>query len=60
MKNPGYLVQHTDTGKRGRTFNSKGEINGKIPVYYETGKFQFSEKGVLVSKDKLTMVGFID
>jgi hypothetical protein len=32
MMNPGMLVT-TKKGLRGRTYNSKGLVNGKIPVY---------------------------
>lgn len=31
-KNPGYLVT-TKRGLQGRTYHSKGLINGKVPVY---------------------------
>lgn len=32
VRNPGYLVT-TKNGLQGRTYHSKGLINGKIPVY---------------------------
>jgi len=38
QKNPGKLVE-TKSGKIGRTFNSKGLINGKVPVYLATSFF---------------------
>ena len=59
MKDSGYLVR-TKEGKKGRTYHSKGLIKGKIPVYLEIGKFNFSDKGILCSMDSLIMIGFID
>ena len=38
QKNPGKLVE-TKSGIIGRTFNSKGLINGKGPVYLATSFF---------------------
>lgn len=38
QKNPGKLVE-TKSGKIGRTFNSKGLIKGKVPVYLATSFF---------------------
>lgn len=70
----GYLVE-TKGGKIGRTFHSKGMVNGKVPVYlgndYEDinegvdkSPFMFpksfSETAVLCDKDSLKVIGFID
>jgi len=38
QKNPGKLVE-TKSGKIGRTYNSRGAINGKVPVYLATSFF---------------------
>lgn len=59
--NSGQIVKHIKTGKRGRTYNAKGTINGKIPVYFETEKeFVFEENAVLCSVENLELTGFID
>ena len=50
----GYLVRHAN-GKTGRTHHAKGLINGKVPVYFDGEKI-----AVLCSKEKLTVIGFID
>jgi len=55
----GYLVETSD-GRKGRTFHSKGLINGKVPVYLETKPFQYSDKGVLCHPINIKLVGFID
>lgn len=61
IENSGQIVKHISTDKKGRTFNNKGMINGKIPVYFETEKpFIFEEKAVLCSPERLTVIGFID
>jgi len=61
MKQSGKLVQHLKTGKRGRTYNSNGLINKKIPVYFEDNKeFEFSNKAVLCQPENLKLIGFID
>ncbi len=59
MKRPGYLVE-TKSGKKGRTFHDKGEVNGKIPVYLEEKPFVYSEKAILCEKESLKLKGFID
>jgi len=57
----GKIVKHLKNGKRGRTFNNKGLINGKVPVYFETEKrFVFEEKATLCSIENLEICGFID
>lgn len=42
MKNSGYLVE-TKEGKPGRTYHSKGLVNGKIPVHLATEFQEFPE-----------------
>lgn len=60
FKNSGKIVKHLKNGKRGRTFNNKEMINGKVPVYFETEKrFVFEEKAVLCSVENLEICGFI-
>lgn len=73
MKKPGYLVK-TKNGKIGRTFNSKGLVNGKVPVYLATQfkeypnrdgsklkvASEFSDNAILCDKDSLKVVGIID
>lgn len=57
--NPGYLVKTKD-GKKGRTYNSNGLVNDKVPVYLEESEFKYSSKGILCEQDSLTAIGFID
>ena len=59
MRNSGYLVT-TKTGLKGRTYHNKGLINGKVPVYLETGKHQYDDNAILCVPDTLKMNGFID
>lgn len=58
----GRLVVHKETGKRGRTYNDKTVVDGKIAVYYETEKdsFIFADKASLVEASKVSVIGFID
>jgi hypothetical protein len=67
-KNRGMLVE-TKGGIIGKTINSKGLINGKIPVYAATAfkcidgvyvPVAFSEKAILCEPASLTIKGFID
>lgn len=71
MKNSGLLVE-TKYGKQGRTFNNKGIVNGKVPVYLAT-KFtefkddpelkiaiEFEETAILCDPATLKQIGFID
>lgn len=61
FNNSGKIVEHLKTGKRGRTYNNKEMINGKVPVYFETEKrFVFEDKAVLCSVENLKICGFID
>ena len=54
MRDSGMIVT-TKSGKKGRTYNSKGLINGKVPVYLESDrKFIFSNDAVLCSPETLT------
>ena len=53
-KDPGYLVT-TKSGKKGRTYHSKGMIYGKVPVYIDG-----EEKPILCDPNTLKMNGFID
>ncbi len=70
MGNPGMLVE-TKSGKKGRTYNNKPLVYGKVPVYLatemkETGIpglqvcSKFSDKGILCDPATLKMIGFID
>lgn len=54
MKSPGLLVR-TKSGQSGRTFHSKGKINGKVPVYIEG-----QDKPLLCDPEGLKVTGFID
>lgn len=57
----GLLVQTKD-GRRGRTYQEKVLINGKVPVYLEKtpGKLDFIKAGALFKEEDLTVIGFID
>ncbi len=59
VKSPGKLVV-TKNGERGRTYNSKGIINGKLPVYLEIDKFKYQETAILCDPTTLQIIGFID
>jgi hypothetical protein len=59
MRNPGVIVQLQD-GRKGRTYNSKELVNGKVPVYVEGQAFVYSEQAILVSPERLRAIGFID
>lgn len=68
MKTPGKIVL-TKTEKVGRTYDSKGLINGKIPVYLcckfqeEQGRkvpIEYDPVAILCSPETLQIVGFID
>lgn len=54
MKNSGYLVETKD-GKHGRTYHSKGLINGKIPVYLATEFREFPKNPKNPEGDKFTV-----
>jgi len=61
FKNSGKLVRHLKNDKRGRTYNNKEMINGKVPVYFETDKrFVFKEKATLCNVENLEICGMID
>lgn len=55
----GYLVE-TKTGKKGRTYHSKGLINGKVPVYLEINEREYSDKAILCDPDTIKIRGFVD
>ena len=57
--NSGYIVQ-TKSGKRGRTYHSKGTINGKVPVYLLDDSEKPSETAMLCDPKTLKIDGFID
>ena len=57
MKRPGKIIELPD-GSKGRTFNDKPPINGKIAVY-DYGDPD-SKPARLFAPQKLKVVGFID
>ena len=60
--NPGSIVV-TKKGKKGRTYHSKGIINGKVPVYMFTNNVITSKPdahAVLCRPESLSVIGFID
>lgn len=72
--NPGMIVE-TAKGKQGRTFTSKGLINGKVPVYvyyeFQTIKMggglpdqkigtKHHTEAILCDPDSLKIIGRID
>jgi hypothetical protein len=69
MRNSGKLVE-TKNGEKGRTFDSKGFINGKIPVYLATVTktmkdgfeyiSEFSESAILCEPSSLKLIGYVD
>lgn len=59
MKDSGRIVE-TKSGKRGRTYNKKPLILGKVPVYLEIAPNVYSDKGVLCDPKTLKIIGFID
>ena len=70
MKNSGYVVEHKVSGHKGRTYHSKGLINGKVPVYFSydvktvrgisTPILSYVNKAVLCKPENLKTIGFID
>jgi hypothetical protein len=59
-KNPGLIVE-TKTGKIGRTYNKKGLINGKVPVYVESDdKSSYSDIAILCDPKTIIQKGIID
>jgi hypothetical protein len=68
MRNSGKLVR-TKTDQVGRTFDSKGLINGKVAVYLATvfkkqDDFEFpteySDKAILCEPSTLKVFGYLD
>ena len=64
MSDPGYIVR-MKSGERGRTYHSKGKINGKVPVY-KISEIKPGNPGAVTGErflckpENLTMIGFID
>jgi hypothetical protein len=65
-KNNGCLVKHED-GRVGRTYQSSQTVSGKCFVYWSKSELSnsgiptdYEEKAVIVSQDKLTLIGYID
>ena len=61
MKEKGIIVKLLD-GRIGRTFNNKGLINGKVPIYLLVDyPSVYSEKAILIEFNKIEKtIGFID
>lgn len=69
MRNSGKLIQNKD-GKIGRTFNNKGLINNKVPVYFATTfktmkdgyeyPSEFSKDAILCDPQTLKIIGYVD
>lgn len=59
MRNSGQIVI-TKSGKKGRTFDNKDFVNGKVAVYLEISDHQYSDKGILCDPKTLKSIGFID
>ena len=58
-KNSGFIVE-TKSGKRGRTYHSKGLINEKVPVYLEITENEHQKAAILCRPETLKQIGFID
>ena len=54
MRNSGKIVE-VKSGKIGRTFDSYGLINGKVPVYLDGEAMP-----ILCNLETLKIIGFID
>lgn len=66
---PGLIVKHIVSKKLGRTYTSKGLINGKVPVYFastvvEMNNVQiiqhYEDKASLCFQRDLITIGFIN
>lgn len=62
--NAGTFVRHTKHGI-GRTYNIKGIIEGKVPVYFATKlngdiPIEYSKDAILCNPANLKVIGFID
>lgn len=55
----GFLVRMQD-GRIGRTYHIKTYTGEKIAVYPEITPGTYDDKGVLCSRDTLTIIGYID
>lgn len=62
MKNNSGRLVITKNGNKGRTYNSKELINGKVQVFYALDKdlTEFADKAVLCDSSTLETIGFID
>ncbi len=58
-KESGRIVLTKDN-KKGRTYNKKGIINGKVAVYLEVIPNVYAEYGTLCDPKTLTIIGYID
>ena len=59
LRNPGLIVL-TKSGKKGRTYHHKEDINGKTPVYLETLYCSYEKSGILCDPNTLQIIGYID
>ena len=59
MKNPGRIVR-TKSGMIGRTYNKKGLIKNKVPVYLRIDKDKYGDNAILCDPETLIIIGFID
>jgi hypothetical protein len=60
---PGFVVVIEDgTGRTGRTFHSKGFVNGKMPVYLESKPMacDYSSTATLFDPKIVKRIGLID
>ena len=62
--NAGTIVEHKKHGL-GRTYNAKGVIEGKVPVYFATVikddiPVEYSKDAILCNPANLQVIGFID
>ncbi len=57
----GKIVMHRKSGRIGRTYDKDEQINGKIPVYFETDEKNVHEgTATLCDTNNLIVIGFID
>lgn len=57
----GKIVMHRKSGRIGRTYDNDEQINGKIPVYFETDeKNVYESRATLCDTNNLIVIGFID
>jgi hypothetical protein len=60
--NRGFVVEHRQDGRVGRTYHHNEAINGKLQIHWEQteGKKDFSNKSTLVLPQMLKIIGQID